>query len=570
MENNIGMDNKAWKRNLVLIAKNTYVWLDQLSKKYLTPITQLDQIPLEEIAEIASKGFNGLWLVGIWQRSSASNRIKHLYGRKDVIASAYSIYEYKIAEDLGGECALAKLREKTSAHNILLACDMVPNHTGLDSPWVFQHPDWYIAADENPRADFCFDTINLSKDPLGEIYLEEGYYNQTGAAEVFKFVSQPNGKIRYIYHGNDGTSMPWNDTAQLNYLNTATRQAVLDEILSVASRFKVIRLDAAMTLVREHFKRLWFPDQGGKKFIPTRDRFNIPDAAFDNLMPKEFWQEVIEKVNKKAPNTLFIAEAFWLMEKYFINEIGMHRVYNSAFMHQLRDEKNEEFKDYIKDILITNPGMLEKFVNFLTTPDERPTVEQFGKSDKYFGACRLMACMPGLPMFGHGQWEGLKEQYGMDIAHPMLDEKPDAELIRKHDSIIKPILQQRSCFSSVQNFRLYDFMQDKDQVNDNVIVFSNVTNDQQSLVIFNNSPNPASGIVHKSVSQLQPQGSQQINQEDLFSSLALDGIKTEHILFHEIPSGKKLKVTARELHTVGLQLDLLPYESHVYCVEPIE
>ena len=86
-----------------------------------------------------------------------------------------------------------------------------------------------------------------------------------------------------------------------------------------------------------------------------------------------------------------IAEAFWLMEKYFINEIGMHRVYNSAFMHQLRDEENAKFRAYLREILQTNPAMLERFVNFLTTPDEEPAVLQFGREQKYLGACRLLA-----------------------------------------------------------------------------------------------------------------------------------------------------------------------------------
>ena len=38
--------------------------------------------------------------------------------------------------------------------------------------------------------------------------------------------------------------------------------------------------------------------------------------------------------------TLLLAEAFWLMEAYFVRTLGMHRVYNSAFMIMLRDEDN--------------------------------------------------------------------------------------------------------------------------------------------------------------------------------------------------------------------------------------
>ena len=42
--------------------------------------------------------------------------------------------------------------------------------------------------------------------------------------------------VRYIYHGNDGTSFPWNDTAQLNYLHAEVREQVIQTILKVARR----------------------------------------------------------------------------------------------------------------------------------------------------------------------------------------------------------------------------------------------------------------------------------------------------------------------------------------------
>ena len=54
---------------------------------------------------------------------------------------------------------------------------------------------------------------------------------------VFKHYDRRNGRTRYIYHGNDGTSTPWNDTAQLNYLIPDVREAVIQTILHVARQF---------------------------------------------------------------------------------------------------------------------------------------------------------------------------------------------------------------------------------------------------------------------------------------------------------------------------------------------
>jgi hypothetical protein len=65
----------------------------------------------------------------------------------------------------------------------------------------------------------------------------------------------------------------------------------------------------------------------------------------------------------------------------------MHRVYNSAFMHMLRDEDNAKYRMAIKNTLEFDPQILKRYVNFMNNPDEKTAVEQFGKGDKYFGIC---------------------------------------------------------------------------------------------------------------------------------------------------------------------------------------
>ena len=87
-----------------------------------------------------------------------------------------------------------------------------------------------------------------------------------------------------------------------------------------------------MTILKQHFKRLWYPDAGAHKNIPTRIANVLTQAEFDALMPDEFWCEVMEDLTSEAPDTLILAEAFWMMEKYFVQSLGMHRVYNSAFL----------------------------------------------------------------------------------------------------------------------------------------------------------------------------------------------------------------------------------------------
>ncbi|MGC9358581.1 MAG: alpha-amylase family glycosyl hydrolase, partial [Anaerolineae bacterium] len=90
-----------WMPRVVLLAKNVYVWLDQLSKEYERDVHRLDQVPDAELDKIARQGFTGLWLIGLWERGEASKRIKQMMGNPEAVASAYSLYDYVIAEDLG-------------------------------------------------------------------------------------------------------------------------------------------------------------------------------------------------------------------------------------------------------------------------------------------------------------------------------------------------------------------------------------------------------------------------------------------------------------------------------------
>jgi hypothetical protein len=77
---------------------------------------------------------------------------------------------------------------------------------------------------------------------------------------VFKRVDHWTGEERYVYHGNDGTSTPWNDTAQLDYLQAEVREGVIQTILHVARQFPIIRFDAAMTLAKRIISVCGFPN----------------------------------------------------------------------------------------------------------------------------------------------------------------------------------------------------------------------------------------------------------------------------------------------------------------------
>jgi len=484
-----------WMSVVVLMAKTVYVWLDQLSRSHGRSITRLDEIPDQELDRLAEWGVTALWLIGLWQRSDASRQIKQQMGNPDAAASAYALDDYRIADDLGGQDAWQNLSERAGQRGIRLASDMVPNHMGIDSRWVREHPEYFVQLDHAPYPAYRFDGPDLCDDPQLSIRIEDGYRDHSDAAVVFQRIDHRSGDVRYIYHGNDGTSMPWNDTAQLNFLLPEVREAVIQVILAVARRFPIIRFDAAMTLAKKHYQRLWFPQPGDAGAIPSRAEHGLDKPAFDAVFPVEFWREVVDRVAREVPDTLLLAEAFWLMEGYFVRTLGMHRVYNSAFMNMLKMEENAEYRQTIKNVLEFSPAILQRFVNFMNNPDELTAVQQFGDGDKYFGCTLLLVTLPGLPMLGHGQIEGFREKYGMEYRKAYWEERVDQDLVSRHEREIFPLLRQRHLFSGAEHFTLFDFETEYDGVNENVFAYANRAGEQASLVIYNNKDVPTGGTV---------------------------------------------------------------------------
>ncbi len=558
--------DRDWMPRAVLIAKNAFVWLDQLSKTYQRPITRLDQIPDQELDTLAQSGITGLWLIGLWERSTASKTIKQIMGNPDAVASAYSLFDYQIAADLGGDAAVQNLKERAWQRGIRLASDMVPNHTGIDGRWVIEHPEWFIRLDYSPYPSYSFNGPDLSWDDRVGIFLEDHYYDRSDAAVVFKRVDRHTGAAQYIYHGNDGTSMPWNDTAQINYLNPEAREAVIQTILYVARQFPIIRFDAAMTLAKRHIQRLWFPEPGSGGAIASRSEFGMTKAQFDALIPNEFWREVVDRAAVEAPDTLLLAEAFWMMEGYFVRTLGMHRVYNSAFMNLLRDEENAKYREVMKNTLEFDPEILKRFVNFMNNPDERTAVEQFGKDDKYFGICTLMVTMPGLPMFGHGQIEGFSEKYGMEYRRAYWDEQPDAFLIQRHEREIFPLLHRRYVFAGAEHFLLYDFHTLEGGVNEDVFAYSNRFGDERSLVLYHNKYATTRGWIKTSTaySTRSEQGERRLVQNTLGEGLALKSDDPYFYIFRDQVTGLEYIRSGKELSERGLYVELGSYQHHVF------
>ena len=554
--------DKEWMPKVVMIAKNVFVWLSQLSKKYQHPIQKLNEIPNEELDQLRDWGFNAIWLIGVWERSQASKTIKRWCGNPEAEASAYSIYDYNIAYELGGYEALMNLKKRAWERGIRLASDMVPNHMGIVSKWIMEHPDWFIALPYPPFPSYRYTGQSLSGNQDIGIYIEDKYFTRSDAAVTFKRIDYRNGDERYIYHGNDGTSFPWNDTAQLNFLNPYVREEVIQMILHVSRLFSIIRFDAAMTLTRKHYQRLWFPEPGTGGAIPSRAEHGMRHEDFLNAFPNEFWREVVDRINDENPDTLLLAEAFWLLEGFFVRTLGMHRVYNSAFMNMLRDEDNAKYRAVIRNTLEFDPKILKRFVNFMNNPDEETAIKQFGDGEKYFGICTLMATMPGLPMFGHGQIEGYYEKYGMEYRKSYWNEDVNQGLLQHHKDTIFPLLKKRYLFAEVQNFLIYDFWTGN-YVNEDVFAYSNMVNNERALIIYHNKFRETKGYIKTSVGFAVKIGEEStIIQKTLSEGLNLP--KDAYCIFRDYITGLEYIRRTNDLHEKGLYIELKAYQRFAF------
>ena len=559
--------DREWMPKVVLMAKTVLVWLYQLSKKYGRDINRLDQIPDEELDTLRDEGFTGLWLIGLWERSNASKRIKQINGNPEAASSAYSLMNYEIAGNLGGWQALDNLRYRCWTRGIRLASDMVPNHTGMDGTWVTEHPEYFITLKDCPFPGYTFNGENLSHDGRVSLYLEDHYYSKSDCAVCFKRVDNSTGDVTYIYHGNDGTGMPWNDTAQIDFLNPQAREAVMQEILKVARNFPIIRFDAAMVLAKRHIRRLWYPEPGHGGDIPSRSRFALSAADFEARIPNEFWREVVDRCAAEMPDTLLLAEAFWMMEGYFTRTLGMHRVYNSAFMNMLKKEENQKYRDTVKNTIKFDREVLKRFVNFMNNPDEETAVAQFGKGDKYFGVCTLMVTMPGLPMFGHGQLEGFEEKYGMEYTRAYRDEQVDQGLLDRHWHDIFPLMHKRYLFAPVENFLFYDVW-NNGVVNENVFAYSNVVGTERTIVFYNNKYERASGWINRSCEYAVKIGSgdndKAMESKTLSESMGFTKGEDNYVIFREHRSSMWYLRRSDDIIDNGLFVALNGFEAQVY------
>jgi glycosidase len=360
---------------------NTRVWLTELSKSLGRPAT-LDDIPDAELDRFGKTGFDWIWFLSVWQTGPAGQRVSranHEWRRdfedtlpdlreEDIAGSGFAITGYTVHRDLGGDAALARLRERLRKRGLKLLLDFVPNHTGLDHPWVEDHPEYYISGTE----------LDLARAP-----------------QNYTWVKRKGGDLLLAY-GRDPYFPGWPDTLQLNYSNPATQEAMIRELLKIAGQCDGVRCDMAMLVLPDVFERTW------------------------GLQAELFWPKATQRVRAKSPEFVFMAEVYWDME-WTLQQQRFDYTYDKRLYDRLRDGHARAVREHFYAGL----DYQNKMARFLENHDEPRAAATFTPG-MHEAAAIITFLSPGLRFFHQGQFEGRKKRISPHLVRAPLEPTDDA------------------------------------------------------------------------------------------------------------------------------------------------
>ncbi len=344
---------------------NTRVWLTQLSRN-LGRLATLDDVPDAELDRLAGMGFDWIWLLSVWQTGEAGRRISRNnpdWRREfqetlpdlcdaDIPGSGFAITGYTVHGGLGGDAALARLRERLRTRGLRLLLDFVPNHTGPDHPWVEDHPEYYIPGTE----------LDLARAP-----------------QNYTWAKRTQGDL-LLAHGRDPYFPGWPDTLQLNYGNPATQEAMIGELCRIAGQCDGVRCDMAMLVLPEVFERTW----------------GIPSQPF--------WPRATQRVRDQAPDFCFMAEVYWDLE-WTLQQQGFDYTYDKRLYDRLREGHARPVREH----LYAGLDYQNKMARFLENHDE-PRAAAVFSPEMHQAAAVITFLSPGLRFFHQGQFEGRKKR----------------------------------------------------------------------------------------------------------------------------------------------------------------
>jgi Alpha amylase, catalytic domain len=446
----------GWPRYPTIYEINPRVWLSELSERVGNPVT-LSSVPPAEWDAIAKFRFDGVWLMGIWERSPAgiaiANRNNSLlddfkralpdFRLQDNVGSAYCVRRYSVDEHLGGPKGLAVARQELSKRGIRLILDFVPNHVALDHPWVSEHPEFFIQG----NAD------DVKNDPVS--------FAQVGG--------------RVFACGRDPYFPAWQDVLQLNAFQPGLRQAAIETVSTIARQCDGIRCDMAMLLLNPIFERTWGNRAGQRPAT-------------------EYWRDLIPAIKRTYPEFLFIAEAYWDLE-WELQQQGFDFCYDKRLYDRLERDNAESVRLH----LCADLAYQAKLLRFIENHDEPRAAATFS-SAKERAAAVTTATLTGARLFHEGQFEGRKIRLPVFLSRrPPESADPALQAFYKKllDTIDAPVFKEG-------RWKLCKCTGWPDNPSyQNLVSWSWVKDNDRYLIVVNLSDNAAQARVHVTWDELR-------------------------------------------------------------------
>lgn len=412
---------------------NTRLWLDDLSKKYDQEIT-VGSVPQQEWNDLFQK-YEAFWFMGIYKPSEASRlnasthpksiedlsrTLPNLDPQKDVTASPFAIPSYElnplIARDWDEWDSMV---EMLHSHDKKVIIDFVPNHVAVDHPWVNEHPEYFIHANE-------------------EQYLSD--------PDAYVKVLQENGEVRYLAHGKDPNFSFWADTLQLNYANPELQNQMESILLELVDHSDGVRCDMAMLINPDTFIRTW------------GDHLTEEEKAYINN--NRFWDKAISKVKARVAEEgrgfIFIAEAYWDTE-------DLQEVFDYLYRKELYDDLVKfmvDHNDVGQDVKNNIAHILGErrfgYVLFTENHDELRAVEKFGKEGSKAAAALTGLIPNSIFLLNQGQELGWEKRVPMQLNH-FIESTIDKDMVGFYNRLLS--LKHSKLFQEGE-WSLYDINSD--------------------------------------------------------------------------------------------------------------